>query len=145
MYYVDSPTRKVVAFDYDVDDGAIANPRDAFAVPEGWGFPDGMTIDAEGCLWIALWDGGRVVRVDPGPGRIVQEVAMPVSRPTSCAFGGEGHDTLLITSARTRLPEAQLAREPHAGGVFALRPSCGGVPAVEFAGADRVRDLFGRG
>ncbi len=138
MYYVDSPTRRVVAFDFDADEGSIANPRDAFVVPHGWGFPDGMTIDTEGCLWIALWDGGRVVRVDPSKGRIVQEVAMPVSRPTSCTFGGSRYDTLFITSARTRLSEKQLARQPHAGSVFALRPSCGGLPAVEFAGAERL-------
>jgi sugar lactone lactonase YvrE len=145
MYYVDSPTRKVVAFEYDIDEGSITNPRDAFVVPDGWGFPDGMTIDTDGCLWIALWDGARIVRVDPGSGRIVEEVDMPVSRPTSCAFGGDGYGTLFITSARTRLSEEQLAREPHAGSVFAVRPSCGGLPAVEFAGADRLPGVLGRG
>jgi sugar lactone lactonase YvrE len=145
MYYVDSPTRKVVAFEYDVVEGSIARPHDAFVVPEGWGFPDGMTIDVDGCLWIALWDGGRVVRVDPASGRVVNEVRMPVSRPTSCAFGGAGHETLFVTSARIRLSAEQLAREPHAGGVFAVQPSCGGMPAVEFAGADRLRDVLGRG
>jgi sugar lactone lactonase YvrE len=142
MYYVDSPTRKVVAFEYDVNEGSIGGSRDVFVVPEGSGFPDGMAIDADGCLWIALWDGGRVVRVDPVSGRLVDQVSMPVSRPTSCAFGGDRHGTLFITSARSRLSEEQLAREPHAGSVFAVQPSCGGLPAVEFAGGDRVAALL---
>ena len=107
MYYVDSPTRRIVAYDYDVATGEIANPRTVFDVPEGEGFPDGMTIDAEGHLWVALWDGGRVLRVDPTAGRAVDEIRMPVSRPTSCAFGGRDLDELFITSA-SNLPAAQL-------------------------------------
>src|SRR5215204_2650766 len=88
MYFVDSPTRRIVGFDYELGSGSIENERIVFQVPDGAGFPDGMTIDAEGHLWVAVWDGARVLRVDPGTGRTVDEIAMPVSRPTSCAFGG---------------------------------------------------------
>jgi sugar lactone lactonase YvrE len=141
MYYVDSPTKRIVAYDYDVTTGNIENGRRIFHVPEGAGFPDGMAIDVEGCLWVALWDGRRVLRVAPDSGDIVDHVDMPVSRPTSCAFGGRDLDELLITSA-SNLPADQLAREPHAGGIFRVRPGVKGVPAVDFGGAGRLRDLL---
>ena len=127
MYYVDSPTRRIVSYDYDVATGAIENPRPVFHVPEGAGFPDGMAIDVDGCLWVALWDGRRVLRVDPVSGDIADHIDMPVSRPTSCAFGGSAFDELFITSA-SNLPPHQLAREPHAGGVFRVRPGVKGSP-----------------
>ena len=135
---MDSPTRRIVAYDYDVATGEIANPWTVFDVPEGEGFPDGMTIDAEGHLWVALWDGGRVLRVDPTAGRAVDEIRMPVSRPTSCAFGGRDLDELFITSA-SNLPAAQLAREPHAGAVFRARPGVKGLAAVDFGGTPALR------
>jgi sugar lactone lactonase YvrE len=141
MYYVDSPTRRIVAYDYDRSTGAIDRPRRVFQVPEGAGFPDGMAIDAEGCLWVALWNGRRVVRVSPESGDIVDHVDMPVSRPTSCAFGGPDLDQLFITSA-SNLPPEQLAREPHAGGVFRVRPGLKGLAAVDFAGTGRLRELL---
>jgi sugar lactone lactonase YvrE len=141
MYYVDSPTRRIVAYDYDVATGAIEHQRVVFLVPEGAGFPDGMTIDAEGCLWLALWDGRRVLRVDPSSGDIVDHVDMPVSRPSSCAFGGRDLDELFITSA-SNLPAHQRAREPEAGGVFRVWPGVKGVPAVDFAGTERLRQLL---
>ena len=118
---------------YDRATGAIAGERVVFRVPEGAGFPDGMTIDAEGQLWLALWDGRRVVRVDPHAGRVVDQIEMPVSRPTSCAFGGPDLDELFITSA-SNLPPEQRAREPHAGGVFRVRCGVQGLPAVDFGG-----------
>ena len=144
MYYVDSPTRRIVAYDYDEATGDIENQRRVFHVPEGAGFPDGMTIDGEGCLWVALWDGRRVVRVAPDTGDIVEHVDMPVSRPTSCAFGGPDLDQLFITSA-SNLPADQRAREPKAGGVFRVRPGVKGLPAVDFAGTSRLRELLRQG
>jgi sugar lactone lactonase YvrE len=141
MYYVDSPTRRIVSYDYDVATGAIENPRPVFHVPEGAGFPDGMAIDVDGCLWVALWDGRRVLRVDPVSGDIADHIDMPVSRPTSCAFGGSAFDELFITSA-SNLPPHQLAREPHAGGVFRVRPGVKGFPAVHFAGTALLRELL---
>jgi sugar lactone lactonase YvrE len=100
-----------------------------------------MAIDDEGNLWLALWDGRRVLSIDPRRGRSVEEVVMPVSRPTSCAFGGPDFDELFITSA-SNLPAEQLAREPLAGGVFRVRPGVRGLPAVDFAGSGLLREIL---
>ncbi|HZS04605.1 MAG TPA: SMP-30/gluconolactonase/LRE family protein [Blastocatellia bacterium] len=135
MYYIDSPTQKVIAYDYDKATGDISNPRTAVDVPaKEMGYPDGMTIDGEGMLWVAHWDGGRVCRWNPQTGEELAEIKVPASRPTSCVFGGENFDTLYITSARTRLGEEKLAAQPLAGSVFKCRPGVRGLPMNEFAG-----------
>lgn len=134
MYYVDSPTRIVTAFDYDKASGEIANRRVVIQIPDGMGFPDGMSIDEEGMLWIALWDGAMVGRWNPANGELLGKIPLPVSRPTSCVFGGENLDELYITSARSRLDEETLAAQPLAGGVFKCRPGVRGGPAWDFAG-----------
>jgi sugar lactone lactonase YvrE len=134
MYHIDTPTRRVTAFNYDLASGQIENPRTVITVPPDFGKPDGMTIDAEGMLWIALWDGGCVRRWDPRSGKLLDTVAVPVRRVTSCAFGGPGLRDLYITTARTGLTESDLACEPHAGGLFRARPGVAGVAAFEFAG-----------
>jgi sugar lactone lactonase YvrE len=135
MYYIDSPTQQVVAYDYDRASGAISNPRTVIKVPaEEMGYPDGMTIDEEGLLWIAHWDGGHVCRWNPHTGAELAEIKVPVSRPTSCVFGGDDFGTLYITSARTRLSAEQLAAQPLAGSLFKCRPGVRGLPLDEFAG-----------
>lgn len=134
MYFIDTPTRSVAAYDYDRWTGEISNRRVAFEIAADFGYPDGMTIDAEGMLWISFWDGGRVCRWPPDGGKLLETIVLPVSRPTSCVFGGAGLDTLYITSARINLDEKTLALEPLAGGLFCYRPGVGGVPAAEFAG-----------
>jgi sugar lactone lactonase YvrE len=135
MYYIDSPTQKVVAYDYDKATGEIANPRTVITVPaHEMGYPDGMTIDEEGMLWIAHWDGGHVCRWNPHTGEEMAEIKVPVSRPTSCVFGGEDFGTLYITSARTRLSEEKLAGQPLAGSIFKCRPGVRGLLMNEFEG-----------
>jgi sugar lactone lactonase YvrE len=134
MYYIDTPTRRVTAFDYDVDRGEISHPRTILAVPEMNGKPDGMTIDAEGMLWIAHWDGSRVTRWDPRHGTLLDTIPVPAQRVTSCAFGGPELKDLFITSARSGLTDSELARQPQAGGLFCARPGVAGVTAFEFAG-----------
>ncbi len=134
MYYIDTPTRMVVAFEYELATGAIANPKPVIHTPEGPGFPDGMTIDAEGMLWVAYWDGWRVVRWDPATGQALTIIELPVQRPTAPWFGGPNLDILYITSARTGLSGEALQKQPHAGGLFAARPGVRGLPAFEFAG-----------
>jgi len=134
MYYVDSLTREVVAFDYDKPSGEIGNRRVVIQIPDGMGFPDGMSIDEEGTLWIALWDGAMVGRWDPANGALLDEIPLPVSRPTSCVFGGKNLDELYITSARSRLDKETLAAQPLAGGLFKCRPGIRGGPAWDFAG-----------
>ena len=123
----DSPRAMFVA-DYDTASGRAGAPyvfADAHAAP---GYPDGMAVDAEGFLWNARWDGAGVARFAPD-GRLDRFVPLPVTRPTSCAFGGPGLDRLYVTSARTGLDAAALAQEPLAGGVFALDPGVRGLPA----------------
>ncbi len=83
MYYIDTPTMMVRAFDYDADEGSISGERIVVQVPEGVGRPDGMTVDAEGMLWVAHWDGGRVTRWNPLDGRLLATVAIPADRVTS--------------------------------------------------------------
>jgi sugar lactone lactonase YvrE len=134
MYHIDTPTRQATAYDYDMATGRIENPRTAIIVPPECGKPDGMTVDAEGMLWIALWEGGCVGRWDPQSGAMLGTIAVPARRTTSCAFGGPGLRDLYITTARVGLSESELARQPHAGGLFRARPGVAGVPAFEFAG-----------
>lgn len=134
MFFIDSPIRQVVAFDFDADAGSINNKRLVIEIPEGAGFPDGMTIDEEGMLWIALWDGWRVIRVNPADGKIINEIRMPVARPTSCVFGGANLDELYITSASTRMSAEELAKQPLAGGLFRCSPGVRGLPMTPFVG-----------
>lgn len=124
MYYIDTPTRRIDAFTFDPDTGAIEDRRPFIHVPDTAGYPDGMTIDAEGALWVALWDGGALHRyVD---GELARIVPMPVSRPTSCAFGGPAYDRLYVTSAWTRLSETDRADQPLAGALFVVDTEVGG-------------------
>jgi sugar lactone lactonase YvrE len=134
MYYVDTPTSRVDAFDYDLASGEIGNCRAVVHVPAEMGYPDGMTIDSEGMLWVALWGGGKVSRWNPADGRLLQTVDLPATNVTSCAFGGENLDQLYITTARTGLPPEQLSEQPLAGGLFRADVGVRGLPAFEFAG-----------
>lgn len=134
MYYIDTPTMQVVAFEYDLETGAIANPKPVVSTPDGPGFPDGMTIDAEGMLWVAYWDGWRVVRWDPATGKALAVIELPVARVTAPWFGGPNLDELYITSARVGLDQAALAQQPHAGSIFRVQPGVRGLPAFEFVG-----------
>jgi sugar lactone lactonase YvrE len=132
MYHNDSARQVTYVFDLAAD--GIASNRRAFAqFHEGDGYPDGMTIDAEGCLWIAFWDGWCVRRLSPG-GELLQTVEMPVARPTSCAFGGPQLDRLYVTSASIGLDERDLAMQPNAGGLFMLLPGVQGLADVPFRG-----------
>ena len=135
MYYIDTVAECVVAYDFDNATGDIANPRRVIEVNgKEQGYPDGMTIDAEGMLWIAHWDGGKVRRWNPNTGAVIGEIMLPVSRPTSCVFGGKDFDTLYITSASTRLSPEKLATQPLAGSLFVCRPGVSGLPMDEFGG-----------
>jgi sugar lactone lactonase YvrE len=98
MYYVDSPTRRVDVLDYDPATGTIAGRRPFAVIDPGDAIPDGLAVDAEGCVWVALWDGGAVLRFGPD-GRLKQTLELPTPRVTSCAFGGQDLETLYITTA----------------------------------------------
>ena len=131
MYFADSPTREIHCADYHAD-GRIGPPRLFARLGAGEGFPDGSTVDADGGLWNARWDGGCVVRYDSAGAETVR-IAVPASRPTCAAFGGAGLDRLFITSARLGLDAEALRDQPAAGGIFALSPGRRGLPEHRFA------------
>ncbi|WP_406390790.1 SMP-30/gluconolactonase/LRE family protein [Streptomyces sp. NBC_00887] len=127
MYHIDSPTRRIDVFDVE---GEHIRSRRPFAVVEpGAGWPDGLTVDAEGCVWTALWDGAAVRRYTPD-GRLDLVVELPVRRPTACAFGGPDLADLYISSARTGL----VAPHPLSGSLLVLADAGRGVAGVPFAG-----------
>ena len=129
MYYNDTPTLTVQAFDYNDKTGAITNRRVVITIPDGSGAPDGMAIDAEDKLWIALWGSGTVGRFDPETGKLLQSIKVPAPNISSCAFGGKNLETLYITTAREWLSPEQLEQFPLSGGLFVVKPGVIGVPA----------------
>jgi sugar lactone lactonase YvrE len=131
MYYVDSPTRRIDTFDFDAGTGSIANRRTFVEVPADAGVPDGLTVDAAGFVWLALWGGAALRRYAPD-GTLERVVPLPVTHPTSCAFGGAALDELYVTSARRPLDAEEKRHQPQAGGVFRLRPGVSGRPAHLF-------------
>ena len=133
MYFADSPTGAIQACEFDCDEGRIGEPR-IFAEPgSAPGFPDGATVDAEGYLWSARWDGGCIARYAPD-GRLDRTVKLPVSRVTSCAFGGPRLDRLFITTATAGLRRWKRWAQPLAGGLFVHIPGVAGLPEPRFAG-----------
>jgi sugar lactone lactonase YvrE len=131
-FYIDTPTQRVDVFDYDAADGSFHERRPFADVSALSGSPDGMTIDAEGGLWVAFWGGGVIRRLDPVSGAVTAEVEVPGATHTSAAaFGGESLDTLYITTSRQHLPDDA---EPQAGSVFAVQPGVRGVALPSFAG-----------
>ena len=132
MYHNDSARQVTYAFDLDAG-GNATNRREFARYGEGDGYPDGMTVDAEGCLWIAFWDGWCVRRYSP-EGECVARIDVPAARPTSCAFGGEQLDQLYVTSATIGLDEAALAMQPNAGGLFMTVPGVRGIAERPFLG-----------
>lgn len=133
FYFTDTARQTIYAYDFDIESGRIANRRVFVVVPEAEGKPDGLTVDAEGFVWCAHWDGWCVTRYDPA-GKVERVINLPVPRPTSCVFGGDDMQTLFVTSARIRLSAAQLADAPLSGSVFAVETGIRGLPDPAFAG-----------
>lgn len=133
LYYIDTPTFSVVAYDFDKNTAEISRRRIAINVPEKEGSPDGMTIDSEDMLWIAHWDGWQITRWNPNTGEKLLSIPMPAARITSCTFGGDDLGDLYITSAKRDLSEEQLANQPLAGSLFVIKNiGVKGMPAFEF-------------
>lgn len=133
MYHTDSLTRSIYAYDFDAATGSMRNRR-VFALDPLDCVPDGLTVDAEGCVWAAKWDGGRLLRYAPD-GSVVARVDVPVARPTSCAFVGDRLDVLAVTTAQT--PGAE---EPLAGRVLLLDVGVTGIPERRALPATGGRD-----
>jgi sugar lactone lactonase YvrE len=134
MYHTQSFRYQIFAYDFDGETGAIGNGRPFVTLdPDAGGFPDGLTVDSEGFVWSAQPVYGRLVRYDPD-GAIDRIIALPVSRGTSCTFGGPDYRTLFITSATETLTRTELAEEPLAGSLLACTPGVRGMPPSLFAG-----------
>ena len=133
MYFADSFTGCIWAYDFDLATGAMANRRVFAEVAGDAGHPDGATVDAEGGVWSAQIFGGRITRYDPD-GRVERVVDLPVPQVTCCAFGGPGLDVLYATTASMRMSREELAAEPLAGAVFAIDVGVKGLPEPRFGG-----------
>lgn len=134
MYYIDTSTRGVDVMDYDPGSGTVSGIRTVVRFPEGAGEPDGMTIDREGMIWVAHWNGGCVSRWNPHTGEQLASAEVPAPLVTSCTFGGEQLDELYITTARAGMSQEELQRWPLAGGLFRVNAGVKGVQANRFAG-----------
>jgi sugar lactone lactonase YvrE len=132
LYRIDSPRREVTAYAYDLATGALGSSRSVVRFA-GAAVPDGMTIDAAGCLWVAMWGGSRVVRVSPD-GDILATVHVPASQVSSCTFGGEHLDEIFITTGREGEGMDDSVRDPFGGCLFHVRTGIRGLPPVPFAG-----------
>ena len=133
MYFIDSPLNTVRAYDYDVDTANLKNER-IVCRNQGEGVFDGMTIDAEGLLWIAIYGGSAIKCYDPRDGLLKRELIMPFLNVTSCAFGGEKLDRLYVTSACQGMSESDLNKQPLAGSLISVYPGCVGVPSFKYEG-----------
>jgi sugar lactone lactonase YvrE len=129
MYYVDSHLQRIDMLDYD-DAGAVWGRRTFAEIPRSAGMPDGLTVDEEGCVWVALWGGAAVHRYTPD-GTLERVLSLPVSFVTSCAFGGPELDELYITTSSWGFDAARFAGEPHAGALFVTRPGVRGLPPTQ--------------
>jgi sugar lactone lactonase YvrE len=132
FYYADTPSHAIMACDYDLATGTPGPARVFHQFPLGQGRPDGGCVDAEGCYWTALYEGGRLVRLSPA-GEILLEIPVPARCPTMPAFGDADLKTLYITSVGAR-PEAELADFPHSGALFKVRVDVPGRPEYRFGG-----------
>ena len=132
MYYIDTPTQRVMVYDFNNRSGEISNGRTAIEIPEEMGNPDGMTIDANGHLWICLWRGAAVGCWDPETGKLIRKISVPARNVTSCAFGDADLGTLYITTARINTSEEDLRKYPDSGSLFKVRPGVSGVEAFFF-------------
>jgi len=134
MYYIDSPTMTVVAYDFDLEKGEISNKRVVINIPQELQIGDGMDIDTDGNLWIAHWKGWAVAKWDPRTGEMLQKIDIPVERVASCAFGGKEYDELYITTACVDMKEEDWEKQPHAGCLFRIKPGAKGRPFFRFKG-----------
>lgn len=131
LYFSDSLAHTIYRYDFDLKSGTIANRESFINIPDSEGLPDGMTVDAGGFLWVAMWDGWSINRYD-SQGKKVNSIKLPIPRPTSVAFGDHNLSTLYITSARMGLSEEQLKHSPLSGNLFAMKTPFRGLPEPHF-------------
>lgn len=134
MYYIDSPTKNIFAYDYDGPTGNISNKRVAITLNDEQGWPDGMTIDEEGMIWLAHWAGQRVCRWNPATAEVLLKIDTPAPHTSCCCFGGPERKDLYITTARKGLSDEQLAASPLSGHLFRVKTEFVGAPTYSFGG-----------
>ena len=134
MFVNDTVQRRVVAYAFDPETGAVGASREWLVLPEADGHPDGMTTDAAGRVWMAHWGGACVTCHDPATAAELARIALPTDHITNVAFGGPGLRTLFVSSARHELAAAQLDAQPLAGALFAVDVDATGLPADTYAG-----------
>ncbi|KHF38471.1 SMP-30/gluconolactonase/LRE family protein [Halalkalibacter okhensis] len=134
MYFIDTPTRNIQMFTFNSETGDISFEKIVVCIPEEDGYPDGMTIDEEGMLWVAHWGGSKVTRWDPHTGKQLDEINLPAKNVTSCTFGGKNLDELYITTARIGMDDSEFNTFPHSGHLFRVKTNVKGIPAYLFKG-----------
>jgi sugar lactone lactonase YvrE len=135
MFYIDSLTQEIHAFDYNLENGKISNRRTIVKIPKDVGLPDGMSIDSNGMLWVALYFGGKVNCYDPKKGELIDSIEIPgANLVTSCAFGGAELNELYITTASCDYSDSDWVRWPNAGCLFKAEMAVKGVPSYRFQG-----------
>lgn len=132
MYYIDTPTGNIQAFDFDKKTSTVSNERTAVKVAVSDGYPDGMAIDSEDMLWVGLWNGNAVARYNPLTGELLEKISVPAHNVTACAFGGANLDELFITTSSLDMTKQERAQYPLAGSVFVTKPGVKGVPSALF-------------
>ncbi|WP_323788738.1 SMP-30/gluconolactonase/LRE family protein [Psychroserpens sp.] len=132
MYYIDTPTSEIKAYDYDDAKGDISNERVIVKINDSLGFPDGMAIDEHDNLWVGMWNGNAVLQFDSKTGEILSKVEVPAHNVTSCAFGGDNLDVLYITTANIDMTEDEQKRFPLAGSIFKVKTEVKGVKSSFF-------------
>jgi sugar lactone lactonase YvrE len=132
LYHTDSPSHEIKSYFFETNAGDISLEKTVVKIPDEMGQPDGMTIDEEGMLWIAHWGGSGIYRWNPENGKLLDKVEVPAQQVTSCVFGGEELDHLVITTASTGLSEEDLKKYPLSGSIFITKPGVKGIPANKF-------------
>ncbi len=134
LYFIDTLTHQLAAFDYDIETGHINNRRISAEFEKSLGYPDGMAMDEKGKLWVAFYNGSKVIRINPEGGEISALVTLPVPKPTSCAFGGDDMNELFITTCRENMSEQEMDQAPLSGSLFKVKLPVKGLSVNVFSG-----------
>lgn len=132
MYYIDTPSANIMAYDFNLETSTISNGRIAIKVLEEDGFPDGMTIDENDTLWVGMWNGNAIAHFNPNTGELIDKIRVPAHNVTSCAFGGENLDILYITTSSLDMTEEEHKAYPLAGSIFRAKPGVKGIESRFF-------------
>lgn len=136
MYYIDTPSSNIMAYDFDSPTSTISNGRIVVNISENDGAPDGMAIDEDDMLWVGMWNGDAVARFNPKTGKLISKIKVPAHNVTSCAFGGEHLDVLYITTSSLDMTAEELEKYPLAGSIFKVNPGVKGVKSSFFGASN---------